>query len=224
VKGRWILGTLERKEKEKEIRRNDIIDAAEKVFFSKGFDVATMDDVAKEAEFSKRTIYVYFNSKHQIYFEIMIRGYKILIDMMENGIQYNDNPLDKIKGMGKTLYEFSQKYNYYFRSIIDYENGELDFANGISDKSREECYELGEKIFNNLEVALSSGIEQGAIRRDLDVVSTAIILWSSVIGIFNTLYRKRNYIMNYHKRDSDKLILNGFDLLIKSIENGGSSR
>ena len=75
-----------------------------------------------------------------------------------------------------------------------------------------------------MEVALSSGIEQGAIRRDLDVVSTAIILWSSVIGIFNTLYRKRNYIMNYHKRDSDKLILNGFDLLIKSIENGGSSR
>ena len=67
------MGINERKDKEKQIRSNDIIDAAERVFFLKGYDLATMDDVAKEAEFSKRTVYVYFNSKEQIYFEIMVR-------------------------------------------------------------------------------------------------------------------------------------------------------
>ncbi len=68
------MGINERKEKEKDIRRNDIIEAAEKVFFKKGYSQATMDDVAKEAEFSKRTLYVYFNSKEQLHFEIMIKG------------------------------------------------------------------------------------------------------------------------------------------------------
>ena len=55
----------------KMIKRNDIILAAEKVFFKKGYLNATMDDVTKEAGFSKRTIYKYFNSKEQLYFEIM---------------------------------------------------------------------------------------------------------------------------------------------------------
>ncbi|MCY6960177.1 TetR/AcrR family transcriptional regulator [Clostridium brassicae] len=220
------MGTAQRKEKEKEIRRNDIIDAAEKVFFSKGFDATTMDDVAREAEFSKRTIYVYFNSKDQIYFEIMVRGYKILIEMMETEIQYTNgkNALDKIKQMGKVLYKFSQEYMYYFMTIIEYENGELDFANGISDKSRQECYALGEKIFTYLTSALKSGVEEGSIRYELDIVNTAIILWSCIVGIFTTLHRKRNYIMNYHNRESNELLLNAFDMLIRSIENGGIAK
>ncbi len=51
--GAHRLGQEERKRQEKEIRRNDIITAAEKVFFSKGYEDATMDEVAQEAEFSK---------------------------------------------------------------------------------------------------------------------------------------------------------------------------
>ncbi len=44
-------------------KRRDIIDGARKVFFEKGFDAASMDEVAKAASVSKATIYVYFNSR-----------------------------------------------------------------------------------------------------------------------------------------------------------------
>ena len=40
------MGIAERKEREKEQRRNNIIDAAESVFFSKGIENATMDEIA----------------------------------------------------------------------------------------------------------------------------------------------------------------------------------
>ncbi len=214
------MGSNERKEKEKEIRRNDIIGAAEKVFFSKGFDAATMDDVAKEAEFSKRTVYVYFNSKEQLYFEIMVRGYKILLQMMETSFQNEKglNALGRIEKIGRVLYRFSKEYTNYFMAIMEYENGELDFVNGIPDKSREECYKLGEKMFEYLTIELKNGIEEGIIREDLDIVNTAIILWSCTIGTFNTLEKKRNYIMNYHKKNSEELLLEAFDLLIRSIK------
>ncbi|MFA6939636.1 MAG: helix-turn-helix domain-containing protein [Clostridiaceae bacterium] len=72
------MGHEERRRQEKEIRRKDIVDAAEQIFFSKGYENVSMDEAAKEAEFSKRTVYAYFNSKEQIYFEIMIRGYSNL--------------------------------------------------------------------------------------------------------------------------------------------------
>lgn len=218
------MGINERKEKEKQIRRNDIIDAAEKVFFSKGYDLATMDDVAKEAEFSKRTIYVYFNSKEQIYFEIMVRGYKVLIDMIEtaqNEVEGGSH-LDRIRVIGKTMYEFNTIHPDYFHAIMSYENSEMDFAVGIPDLSREECYALGEKVFGYLTDALEKGIAEGEIQSNMDIKSTAIILWACTVGLFNTVIKKRNYIEHYHNKNSERLLLEGLDLIIRSIEGVAS--
>jgi AcrR family transcriptional regulator len=215
------LGVNERKEKEKLIRRNDILDAAENVIFLKGYDLATMDDIAKEAEFSKRTVYIYFNSKEQLYFEIMVRGYKILIQMIEASLNNAKvkNSLERIKQIGKTLYNFKNKYPDYFKAIMSYENSEKDFVNGVPDESREECYILGEKIFGYLTSELTEGIREGIIRSELDVTNTAILLWSCVIGLLNTLTKKRNYIEHYHKRNSEELLLESLDFLVISITN-----
>lgn len=215
------LGVSERKAKEKEIRRNDIIDAAEEVFFSKGYDVATMDDVSKKAEFSKRTVYVYFNSKEQLYFEIMVRGYRILIEMIDVAFveAKNKNALEKIKLIANTLYQFNVAYPNYFYAIMSYENGEKDFVDGISDASREECYALGEKLFDYLTSSLADGIEEGVIRSEIDIKNTAIILWSCTMGLFSTLIKKRNYIEHYHKRDSEQLLLEGLNMLMLTIKN-----
>lgn len=48
-------------------KRRDIIDGARRVFFDKGFDGASMDEVAKAAGVSKATIYVYFSSKDELF-------------------------------------------------------------------------------------------------------------------------------------------------------------
>ncbi|TEB07882.1 HTH-type transcriptional repressor NicS [Pelotomaculum schinkii] len=222
------MGINERKEKEKEIRRNDIIEAAERIFFTKGYDHATMDDVAKEAEFSKRTVYVYFNSKEQIYFKIMTRGYKLLIGMLKDDLQREKacNAIEEIRQISLTLYRFSKDYPEYFKAIMEYENGELDFQKGIPDQSREECYALGEEILGHLTGTLEKGIAEGSIRSDLDVVKTALVLWACMIGVFNTAKKKENYIKNYHRTTPEELISAAFQLIVRSIqaENGGNHR
>lgn len=215
------MGINERKDKEKQIRSNDIIDAAERVFFLKGYDLATMDDVAKEAEFSKRTVYVYFNSKEQIYFEIMVRGYKILLKMLEEASlrQENLNAIDRLELISKTIYQFNMEYPNYFNAIMSYETGEKDFVVGIPDSSREECYALGEKLLEYIKSALKDGVEEGTIRSDIEIVDMAIILWSYTIGLFNTLTKKKNYIEHYHNRSFEELIYKGLDMMLITIKN-----
>ena len=52
------MGIKERKEREKESRRQQIMVAAKKIFTEKGFNRATMDDIVNEAELSPGTLYL----------------------------------------------------------------------------------------------------------------------------------------------------------------------
>ena len=67
------MGIKERKEREKERRKQQIVVAAKKVFSNKGFNRATMDDIAKEAELSPGTLYLYFKNKEELYSSLSIR-------------------------------------------------------------------------------------------------------------------------------------------------------
>lgn len=48
-------------------KRREIIDGARRVFFDKGFDGASMDEIARSSGVSKATIYVYFDSKEALF-------------------------------------------------------------------------------------------------------------------------------------------------------------
>mgnify|MGYP006293938867 FL=1 len=61
------MGIYERKRREREQRRAQILEAAKKVFSSKGFNSATMEEIAGEAELSPGTLYIYFKNKEELH-------------------------------------------------------------------------------------------------------------------------------------------------------------
>lgn len=213
------MGSKERKEKERLIKKNDIIDAAEKVFFEKGIKQATMDEVAKTAEFSKRTIYVYFESKEHLYHEIMLRAFKTLDAMITESFEKRlpTNGINRIKLLGQTLIEFIKNYPKYFKAIVDYENQENDFYS--RNQTIIDCYQEGEKSFSHLKDAIQEGINDGSITTDVDVTTTAIILWTNMIGIFNIISKKEKYLQRYHQCDTSSLVDEAIRFMIRSIKN-----
>ena len=66
------MGLLERREKEKNNRRKKILESARNLFFAEGFKNVTVDKIAKFAELGKGSIYLYFNSKEEIYAQILL--------------------------------------------------------------------------------------------------------------------------------------------------------
>lgn len=220
------VGREERRRQEKKIRRKDIIDAAERVFFSKGYESASMDEVAKEAEFSKRTVYVYFSSKEQIYFEIMVRGYRLLIEMIEKSFRENhpQNAIEELRCIFFTFLEFNKAYPEYFKAIMEYETNDSDAQTGIEDESKAECYRLGEQIFGYLSHALQKGVEEGSLYRELEIEKAALILWACTVGIFNTGEKKGGYLKNYHQVDPKRFVTESFDMIMRLIRQNGVSR
>jgi len=213
------LGAEERKQLEKEIKRKDIIDAAEKVFFANGYENSSMDAVAKKAEFSKRTVYVYFNSKEQIYFEIMIRGYKQLLKMMEEGFEKEKpaSALEELRCIYYSLFSFREKYEDYFKAIMEYETKDEGNQAGVSRDSKEECYRLGEEVLFYLTEALRKGKDDGSLKSDMDCEKTALILWSFTVGAFQAGRRKKDYLENYHRITVEEFLEECFKLLLRLV-------
>jgi AcrR family transcriptional regulator len=67
---------LERERHRQEENKHFILQAAERVFVQKGYSLATVDDIADEAQFSKATLYRYFKSKSDILFEIIYSSFE----------------------------------------------------------------------------------------------------------------------------------------------------
>jgi AcrR family transcriptional regulator len=101
------MGLLERREKEKDNRRNLILASARTLFFAKGFKYVTVDKIAKSSELGKGSIYLYFNSKEEIYAQILLND----IDKFH---QQFFALFNKKKTAADLLFEFSYFYADFF--------------------------------------------------------------------------------------------------------------
>lgn len=210
------MGITERKEREKEKRRNDIIDAAERVFFSKGQNPATMDDVAEEAELSKGTLYLYFKSKEELSMAIKLRGLKILGEIFVNAIKKYETGIEKIKAIGQAYFQFYKDYPDYFNTMIYSESCDLDLMNKNSFCTG--CHDQGDMALNIVSEALRAGIADGTIRPEIDPIKTAHILWGQSSGIIQLIASKGEHIKNEHGLCLDELMLSAFDLICYSLK------
>ncbi|MCP4704612.1 MAG: TetR/AcrR family transcriptional regulator [candidate division Zixibacteria bacterium] len=103
-----------RMERERNNRIEDIIDTAEQLFFSKGYEHVTVDEIAKKAEFSKSTLYTYFESKEEIFLLVHLKGLKKRWQVTE-AMKTKKNGIDKLRIFGEEYYKFYKKYPEYLR-------------------------------------------------------------------------------------------------------------
>ena len=210
------MGIAERRVREKERRRNDIIDAAEQVFFSQGLEQATMDDVAEKAELSKGTLYLYFRSKEDLYLAIHLRGNTILKRMFEKAVAGYDRGIEKVRAVGQAYMEFYKKYPDYFHAMVYYESRAFDYED--ADSVAVQCLEMGKATLELLIGAIEYGKRDGTIRHDIDARLTAISLWGQSTGIIQIIAMKEFILIHNHQIRADEVVDYTFDLIYHSLK------
>ncbi|RPJ79425.1 MAG: TetR/AcrR family transcriptional regulator [Alphaproteobacteria bacterium] len=206
------MAITDRKEREKEKRRNDIINAAEKLFFLRGYENVTMDDVAKEAELARGTLYLYFKNKDDIYITIAINGSKILNNMFVECCQGAKTGIEKIRSLAFAFYEFSKKYPGYYAAYY---------------YSRMFCFEdfpeLGELRRVRMASArmvtdsLHEGIKDGTVRQDIDPLKATLILTSFMTSVL-TITPVMEIYLEGNNWTHDEIIGYAIDMIIRSVE------
>jgi AcrR family transcriptional regulator len=169
------MGTAERRERERLQRRNAIIDAAEKVFFSKGVEETTMEEIARTAELSKGLLYFYFESKEALYLAICERGSSVLVDMFQRALKENESGRLQLEAIGDAYIRFAQEYEDYFNSMLQMHVKMIAQIDPDFTKHKDPIYLVAR--------AISNGIEDGSFRKDLDPLPTAMVLWAQTHGL-----------------------------------------
>jgi AcrR family transcriptional regulator len=171
------MGIHERKEREKEQRRDDILEAAKKVFFEKGLSAATMDEIAEAVELSKGTLYLYYGSKEDLYLAVMMRGLKLLTEMFREVAERSAPTLQILVGFGEAYARFSRVHNNYFRMFLFLQTPQ--FHKQVSEPMTQSCHSENQKLWDHVIGVIQRGMSEGFIRSDLNPVEVGIIFWSS---------------------------------------------
>ncbi|MEN6291345.1 MAG: helix-turn-helix domain-containing protein [Methanobacterium sp.] len=164
---------ISRKQREREQRRNGLIDAAEKLFFERGYDNVTMDEIADEAEVNKALLYYYFKNKEALFFAVDLRGVRILYRLYLKCSNLDVDGYTKIKSMIQSLFEFSKDYPDYFR-IYRYAGTERFQMSDNEDAK--ELVDLTTGIWRIMVEAILQGMKDGTIRKDVDPVEMSIYI------------------------------------------------
>jgi len=227
---------VERREREKKKRQNDIINAAEKLFFSKGFDNVSMRDIASEVELSKATLYLYFQNKESLFFAIVLRGTRILNSMIRNAVQKEEKGINKVAAFRNAYNDFTQQYPDYIQIYNYFQSGRFNLADKKISKENEriknhaensipyvsecamEILKLRKERFSLLCNSIQKGIDDGTIRKDIDPVEVAVLL-SAISKSLSNIPSDRKKILQDHGIDHEKYFLDVSDLIQHMIMN-----
>jgi AcrR family transcriptional regulator len=123
------MSTKVRREQEKERRRSDILLAAENLFFSKGYENVSLNEIANEVQLGRSTIYLYFDNKEELFFAIVLKGAILLYKMVQKEVKNSNTALDKLAAFRSAYYAFAKEYPDHLISYNYLMSGRFDIGN-----------------------------------------------------------------------------------------------
>ena len=211
------MGIAERKAREKQIRSDQILESAYQVFQQVGYTAATMDQIAERAELAKGTLYIYFKSKEEVYFSLLINGLDILINLLEEAEasgKMRENPLQET---AKTLFLYYTEYTHYFRIFMVMRQEDMQ-AKLTPDLSAE-INKRATSILNLLVCQVQRMIPEDASTQ-INPWHVANLLWGAFIGITQLALAKEQ--LKARATQNDDLLCLCFDLIGRGLLSTGT--
>jgi AcrR family transcriptional regulator len=206
----------ERRVEEKERRRVEILDAAEALYAKEGWDLVTVDQVARGARLSRALVYVYFKDKEDILFAIGERAMCLLRDRFSAAAAAHKQGAEKIEAIGRAYMAYAFEFPHYFDFCSKFHAHSGEPEPGSHDLA---CRAAGDEAIGIVVQAIQCGIADGSVRPTIgDPVMLALTLWSFTHGLAQLAMAKGSDMARIGI-GIPELSNYGFDLLRRVTEN-----
>lgn len=177
------MGLLERRGKEKDNRKKLILKSARTLFFKKGFNKVTVDEIAKSSELGKGSIYLYFSSKEEIYAQILLND-------IDNFNRLVSVILEKESAASDLLTEFSYIYvdffindSELFRILMTYMLQPAKM--NLTEKLNSQILNANAKSIDVIGKILQHGVDKGEFPPDMNIKQNQNAFWGLLNGIIS---------------------------------------
>lgn len=204
------MGIVERKEREREEMRKLILEGAQKLFLTNGFEKVSIRNIADEIEYSPATIYLYYKDKNELFFALHQTAFTKLIEEFAP-IAHIEQPMDKLIEMGRLYLRFAfenpELYDLMFIMTAPIETLAC----------REDVWEDGHRAFGILQQVVQACIDTGTLKHT-NAEQAALLIWSTVHGLTALFLRKR--LSMFGEEGHKELMDQVFTLFIDTIRKG----
>jgi len=173
------MGVAERRTRQKQALRDEILGAARQLFVKEGYDGVSMRRIAEKIEYSPTTIYLHFKDKADLLFELCQETFAKLIAELQSIAKKHEDPLDMLREGLRAYIHFGLNHpqHYLATFVIPHEQAAPDMHEKYCSGESE-----GMKALEYLRACVEACVKAGKLRAlDLDVATRS--LWAAVHGL-----------------------------------------
>jgi len=162
-------------------KRNEIMEAAEKLFSNRRFHEVTLDEIAQKAKVGKGTIYRFFSSKDDLFFQTATSGFDDLCEVVEKSVCREKDFAGQLLAACEEITSFFYRRRQLFR-LMQMEEGRVIWSQGS-------LWDLWmshrENLVKSLAGILDRGKGENRVRQDVPTV----VLADFLLGMLRTRTR-----------------------------------
>ncbi len=190
--------------KEKEVRTAEIEQAARKVFLSRGFQAATIQEIAEEAGIAKGTVYLYYKSKDDLYTALLLPSLEFLNEKLnvllgEVEREKFESGDELFAAVGDMLIELQARDP---EMVLIYQGFQVGtFITSVSKETSDRLNGFARQNFEAFRAIFAKAIEL-TLLRDLDVRKAVDAIWGLYLGVAQVEWHKLKETGKDHFRDT----------------------
>ena len=181
------MGIGERRQRDREVMRMKILDAARALFAEHGYEAVTMRKVAEKIEYSPTAIYRHFKDKETLVRELCSNDFVTLAQEFQRIARVRD-PIERLRRVGQAYLNFGLAFpNHYRLMFMTY--------NPYADPEKMDLKQGNPEVdaYAFLKASISDALRAGRLRPEYkDVELLAQTLWAGAHGVVSLHIAKCN--------------------------------
>jgi AcrR family transcriptional regulator len=201
-----------KRKKGKENRRNTILRAARKLFFDRGFKSVTVDNIAAKSEISKGSIYLCFESKDEIYAQILISENIALYERIKNFLVTEASAAQLLLEFARVYVDYFLNDAELFRILMTFmmQTGQMN----LTEKQNRELIQSTNENIKFISEIIQKGIDSGEFSPISNIRQMQNAIWGMLNGVISLYIFTGNPIKRAERihstvRDSLNIFING---------------
>ena len=173
----------EKRKKEKENRKNTILRAARRLFFDRGFKSVTVDNIAAKSEVSKGSIYLCFESKEEIYAQILISDNIALYERIKNFSATEASASQLLLEFARIYVDYFLNDNELFRILMTFmmQTGQMN----LTEKQNTELIRSTNENIKIISEIIKKGIDSGEFAPISNIRQMQNAIWGMLNGVIS---------------------------------------